>query len=148
MNTRQKWRVGLVFGITALGAFFLLPTLVGPQNMPKWLPHDKLNLGLDLQGGLHLELKVDTEKAVENTVARYAEDIDRALRDERVRALPVEVGPRRLRVTVSGEEGGVKLEELLKKRYGGLEVTERVPAGERVQYTLSLTADETTATER
>ena len=33
-------------------------------------PNKKINLGLDLQGGMHLILEVKTEKAVESTIER------------------------------------------------------------------------------
>ncbi len=45
---------------------------------------EKIVLGLDLQGGMHLVLEVQAEKAVEATLERIADDIKRALEDEDV----------------------------------------------------------------
>lgn len=45
---------------------------------------EKIVLGLDLQGGMHLVLEVQVEKAVEATLERMADDIKRALEDEDV----------------------------------------------------------------
>lgn len=45
---------------------------------------EKIILGLDLQGGMHLVLEVQAEKAVEATLERIADDIKRALEDEDV----------------------------------------------------------------
>ncbi len=48
------------------------------------LPSEKISLGLDLQGGVHLLLEVEAEKAVENTLERYAEDLEEILFEERI----------------------------------------------------------------
>ncbi len=45
-----RWRVPVFFGVVALSLWFSLPL------------KEKINLGLDLQGGMHLVLKVDTSK--------------------------------------------------------------------------------------
>src|SRR2546423_3003442 len=42
-------------------------------------PKKSINLGLDLQGGIHLVLGVDTSKAVQNQTERAAEDFKAAL---------------------------------------------------------------------
>src|SRR5262245_2008711 len=65
---RRFWaRVGLVAAVTALSIFYLYP------------PGRAINLGLDLQGGMHLVLGVDADKAIANQVDRLAEDLKAAL---------------------------------------------------------------------
>src|SRR3972149_10377658 len=70
-------RAGLTAAFLALSIIFLVPTLVDP--LPKWwtkfLPTEKINLGLDLRGGMHLLLEVETQKAVESALDKYASDI-------------------------------------------------------------------------
>jgi preprotein translocase subunit SecD len=53
-------------------------------------PHKKINLGLDLQGGMHLVLEVDTEKAVEDAIERIAQELRSSLRKDRVRVLSLD----------------------------------------------------------
>jgi preprotein translocase subunit SecD len=48
-------------------------------------PHKKINLGLDLQGGMHLVLEVETDKAVEGNIDRTCEDMKSLMRKERIR---------------------------------------------------------------
>ena len=50
-----------------------------------YLPTDKIHLGLDLQGGMHLVLEVETAKAVESTLERTVGDLKENLMDKRVR---------------------------------------------------------------
>src|ERR671923_1506228 len=42
-------------------------------------PRKSINLGLDLQGGIHLVLGVEADKAIANEVERTAEDFRQAL---------------------------------------------------------------------
>jgi preprotein translocase subunit SecD len=47
------------------------------KSVPGWAPDSKkhLNLGLDLQGGIHLALGVDVDRAVKAKVARRADEV-------------------------------------------------------------------------
>ena len=65
---RNLWiRIGIV-AVAVLASIWALYPL-----------KQKINLGLDLQGGIHLVLGVETEKALANVVERTAEDFRRAL---------------------------------------------------------------------
>ena len=52
-------------------------------------PHKKINLGLDLQGGMHLVLEVQNIKAVEVEVERTIQEIKKQLRKEGVKHLGI-----------------------------------------------------------
>ncbi len=57
-----KWKVILVLAVCVLGLAYAAPNLLPAEQaakLPGWLPHNRLNLGLDLQGGSHLLLEVD-----------------------------------------------------------------------------------------
>ena len=66
---------------------YLTPTVVPdlPEVWKQYLPTDKIHLGLDLQGGMHLVLEVDTAKAVESTLVREVGNLQESLMDKRVR---------------------------------------------------------------
>lgn len=70
MFRNLKWKIPLIL-FTLLGALGLSYPL-----------DEKINLGLDLQGGMHLILEVQVEKAVEASLERIADDIKRAIHDE------------------------------------------------------------------
>ncbi len=75
-----SWRVVIVFAVIVTAIVYLLPTI-----SPALWPHKKINLGLDLQGGMHLVLEVDTDKAVEGTIERINQEIRSALKKEHLR---------------------------------------------------------------
>ena len=79
------WRLVLVFVVIVAAIIHLLPTL-----KPALWPHKQINLGLDLQGGMHLVLEVDTDKAVKSTAERISQEIRELLKKERIRHVSVD----------------------------------------------------------
>ena len=61
-----KWKSVLVIVIAAAAIWFSFPPLDVVDDSGKIVKEGKLNLGLDLQGGMHLVLEVDTSKLSEN----------------------------------------------------------------------------------
>ena len=58
-----------------------------------WLAHpikEKIHLGLDLQGGMHLILDVEAEKAVESTMDRYVVNLREAFKKDNIESAIVE----------------------------------------------------------
>ena len=76
------WRIVLlaVFSLAALVLF--LPSTPLSKGMPSfWVDNvPKINLGLDLQGGMHLVLSVDQAKAVETHTQRLSGSVEDALK--------------------------------------------------------------------
>ena len=74
--------------IAVFGSFiYITPSFM--ENVPGWwskiLPKDKISLGLDLQGGIHLTLDVKVLKAVENHIERMVEELKQEFRTEKLR---------------------------------------------------------------
>jgi preprotein translocase subunit SecD len=77
----------LIVGLIILaGIIVLIPSFTStlPPGWTKVLPKDKIHLGLDLQGGIHLVLEVEADKAVENTAERFSEEIKDSLRAQKI----------------------------------------------------------------
>ena len=113
-----KWRLIFYAAIAVFAILLLLPTLT--TQLPPWfnkvIPTEKIHLGLDLQGGMHLILEVEAEKAVESYVERIKNNLKDDLRDRGIPAGKVEREKRdQILLEVSGEKG--KWEKLLSERY-------------------------------
>lgn len=65
------WWFKFSFTICALlfGLCYTIPTFF-PKILTSFLPENKINLGLDLKGGLSLSLDVEVNKAVQESIAR------------------------------------------------------------------------------
>jgi preprotein translocase subunit SecD len=94
MKLSIAWRLGLIILFSAISVVALL---------------EPMTLGLDLQGGMHLIMEVESEKAVENTVDRAILEIKASLEKDKVVVSSIE---RRqyaiVLVTPATSEDGVK----------------------------------------
>ena len=99
-----RWRTILCLAAAIFGLVFTLPNVLPDSvlaSLPSWLPHQKLNLGLDLQGGSYLQLELDTNALKTERLNNLTEDVRRSLRDAPVdfSALGVVNGAVSVRVT-------------------------------------------------
>ena len=118
MLTSLKWKFILYAAITLFAILLFLPTVT--SQLPSWymkiIPTDKIHLGLDLQGGMHLILEVEAEKAVESYVERIKNNLKDDLKERGIPAGKVEREKKdQIVLEVSGEKG--KWEKLLSERY-------------------------------
>ncbi len=117
---RISWRLILIVAVIVTALIYMLPTL-----RPGTWPHKRINLGLDLQGGMHLLFKVDREKAVESAVNRTAEDLRVELRRQRAQYQQLEVRDGRLIVVqLDGEKNIDAFQQVLDKDFIGLRIVE------------------------
>ena len=79
-----KWKVWLVSLIVAAGVLLSIPSLIAGTPYagawPKWLPHYKINLGLDLAGGSHLLLEADAQDAIKQRLQAKEDEVATELR--------------------------------------------------------------------
>ena len=89
MSNNLSLRGAISAFLIAAAFIYLTPSL--SSDLPPWwssfLPKDKIHLGLDLQGGMHLVLEVEARKAVEGNLERTVEDLKHDLRKQRIRYL-------------------------------------------------------------
>jgi preprotein translocase subunit SecD len=124
MERSWYWRVALIVAVALLSVYVLVPSWfyfrlppdlrtseAYDKSVPRWAIDAKrhLNLGLDLQGGIHLAMGVDVDRAVKAKVARRADEIADYLRSKSVafgECRPVE-GGRRIEVKAA-DPGAVR----------------------------------------
>ncbi|MBW2248032.1 MAG: protein translocase subunit SecD, partial [Deltaproteobacteria bacterium] len=129
-----SWRVVSVIVVIIVAVVYILPTI----NPSLW-PHKKINLGLDLQGGMHLALEVDTEKAVESTVERISQEIRGFLKKEHIRHISLNrIDGSRISVELQGQENIDKFEKLLDNEFKNLRILSRSTHNEILTMMLDL----------
>lgn len=98
MSSNWRWKTLLVILAAIIGVYLLVPTLfhmdkerqqkeVDGEPIPLYLklfPDKTLNLGLDLRGGIYIEMEVEVGSAVKRKVDLFASDIELALKDEKI----------------------------------------------------------------
>ncbi|MEN8245051.1 MAG: protein translocase subunit SecD [Thermodesulfobacteriota bacterium] len=133
-----SWRPISVLVVIVAAVVFVLPTI-----RPGTWPHKKINLGLDLQGGMHLVLEVDTDKAVEDTIERLTQELRTSLRKERVRVHSIDRDEKnRIAVRIQGEENIEKFNKLLDAEYKDIRLAGTSETGGIQTFELDLPDDE------
>jgi len=89
MNTSLKLKLGLLISLIVMAVVTIVPSFYAstPEWWKKYMAPEGLRLGLDLQGGMHLVLKVNLEKAQENTLEFAANDLKDTLAEKSISAV-------------------------------------------------------------
>ena len=132
MSKKLQWRGIAVLLVIVIALIYLTPSI--SKTMPAWwpniLPEEKIHLGLDLKGGMHLVLEVQVQKAVESHLERTVEDTKYALRKAKIRYQALKrTGPDRIGLTLLRTEDRKATEEMVEKNFSGLAV-ESGPLGQ------------------
>jgi preprotein translocase subunit SecD len=116
MDSAWRWKAVLIALITLVCVWLLIPTyysvavlpkdqrnnlkLLG-EKLPRWAPpaRFRLSLGLDLQGGIHTVMRVDTKTALQKRVERRATRIEQYLEEKKLPAAS-EARPQNLQIFV------------------------------------------------
>jgi preprotein translocase subunit SecD len=84
---RSWWWKALLYGaVVVIACLYLVPTVVPESKQPEFIKkyfQKRIQLGLDLQGGLHLVYEVHVDKAVSDKVDRIASEIEDRLKKDR-----------------------------------------------------------------
>jgi preprotein translocase subunit SecD len=133
MERAWWWKAALYGLITVVAVLYLVPTVVPEEKQPAIIKKyfkKKIQLGLDLQGGLHLVYEVNVDKAVSDKVDRLSSDVeDRLRRDKAVADLNVSrEGRDDIVLTFKNPADQAKLgDDILKEYRNSLDVVERSP---------------------
>jgi preprotein translocase subunit SecD len=116
------YRELLVLGLVLGGLVYLMPTVVSPlpEWWPSFLPREAIRLGLDLQGGIHLILQVEVEKAVENALGGAMEDLKRELATAQIATTRLERKGQRLHLRLQNPDKSAALSDLVKNKFPSL----------------------------
>lgn len=106
----DKWKVILILLVCFMAPLYALPNVLGDAKataifgeMPGWMPGKTVNLGLDLQGGSHLLLKVEMDEVIAERIDGLSGTARSVLRKERIR--PVGLRKTRDGITFKLSEG-------------------------------------------
>ncbi|MBD5553048.1 MAG: protein translocase subunit SecD [Desulfovibrio sp.] len=121
-----RWRLFISVAVFLAALVYALPSVPFISGaFDKYLPDSRINLGLDLKGGIHLTLGVDVAKAVTNSLALAGQDLRRVAQDEKIVVLrPRVIAGSTLEFILPRPENRPKLAEILARQFPQLEVGE------------------------
>jgi protein-export membrane protein SecD len=119
-----KFRAALMAILLAISAAYLAPTFISelPDWWKKFLPTAKIPLGLDLQGGMHLILDVEVEKALDTILDSAVTDVRDTVKNSEVVTGKIERKGERIEISTIADKTDTKaLYQLLKDDFPNLE---------------------------
>ncbi|WP_306546743.1 protein translocase subunit SecD [Desulfobulbus sp.] len=145
MNSSLKLKIGLVLFLLLFSGLALTPSLYHdiPDWWKKYLAPAGLKLGLDLQGGMHIVLQVDLEKAAENSLDLSASDFKSALAAKNINAVRMDAGtPGAILFTLPNTGAIDAVKQILTDSFPNLDSQVEAEAGAFPRITLRLKKDE------
>jgi protein-export membrane protein SecD len=107
--------------ITLFLSFLLLLPSILPENSPvlRYLPGKKINLGLDLRGGIHVVLGVEIQKALDVELDKFYVDLQNRLTEKQIVTAKIERlhNERAITVNFRTEQEEKAFEKLLKDEF-------------------------------
>ncbi|MEQ1651621.1 MAG: protein translocase subunit SecD [Hyphomicrobium sp.] len=114
----SRWKTLAILLTCLAGIVVALPNFFAKETVAAWpsfIPHQQLNLGLDLQGGAHLLLAMDQDEIKKDWVTNLRDSARRALRDAKVGYSALGVQGTQLQVRLAKpEDQDAALKELRK----------------------------------
>ncbi len=123
----------LILAVLIVGLFFAAPTFFGEEDVPEsWVgPKNKVRLGLDLQGGMHLVLRVVTEEAVKNRMNSITNELKNQMIAERIHySKAVVASPETIQVSLRVADEYEKLNGLVLNTHNYLKETDRTKSAD------------------
>ena len=117
----ERWKIWSIIAVCFFGFISVLPNFFSPETLkrlPSVMPHNRINLGLDLRGGVYLLIQAKVESLRATWLATLQGDVRSALRKASIPFTGgVGITPEGVRVRISKPEDAAKaLAELSKLR--------------------------------
>lgn len=123
MERNFKWRLLLILVVAVASVLYVIPSVTPtlPAFWKKVLPSDRVRLGLDLRGGMHLVLEVQAQKAVESALERNADELKYGLRKAGIPATDLaKTEANTIELVLPKAQDLDRLNDLLNKEFGEL----------------------------
>ncbi len=126
MDRSLRWRsIGLIV-LIAYCVLSVLPSFVDKKALPSWFHQAfdrKVQLGLDLQGGLHIVYSIDLDKAVDDKASEIKRDVEAHLADLKIEGrVSTPAGLGAVTIKIPDAAKSAETDKWLASTYGGVVV--------------------------
>jgi SecD/SecF fusion protein len=140
MNTTLKLKVATLFFLIILSIITIVPSFYSatPDWWKKYMAPEGLRLGLDLQGGMHLVLKVDLKKAEEDSLELAATDLKDALKEKSISAVRGDSAPGSILLTLPNTGAVETVKTVIKDDFPNIDAAVEAKEGSFPRITIKL----------
>lgn len=129
------WKKVLVALACLLSLLYAAPNFL-PRDMfegwPSWAPSRQVNLGLDLRGGSHLLLEVDSDAILKERMQSVGDSIRLELRNQRIRVADFSTRGETIQFRVEDTDKDEDIRSQIRRLDSGLEVSSPQPSNFQV----------------
>ena len=123
MKNYPLWKATLVILVISLAIIFTLPSLLYKENSNNWFFDNKINLGLDLQGGSYLLLEVQTEVLMQEELNNISDSIQLIARGLQTNIINIISEEDEIQLRFSNNDKLEEIREKFKNNYRNVNVT-------------------------
>ena len=144
MNTSIKLKLAALFFLVVMSVITIVPSFYKetPDWWQKYMAPEGLRLGLDLQGGMHLVLQVNLDKAEEDSLELAAKELKDTLRDKGISAVRTKSDPGVVLFTLPNSGAVDTVKELVDDKLSEINVQVEAKEGSFPKITVSLKQSE------
>jgi len=146
MNSSLKRKIGILLFLVVLSIVTIVPSFYSatPSWWKKYMAPEGLRLGLDLQGGMHLVLKVDLKKAEEDRLELAAADLKESLKEKSITAVRGDSKPGSIIFTLPNTGAVDTINSMVKDDFPNINAQVEAKEGSFPRVTISLKDSEVT----
>lgn len=114
----SRWKTTLIWLMVLAGFAFAAPNMFSRDTLatwPDWMPKSQMPLGLDLQGGSHILLKIEQDDIIKDRLEVVRDDIRRLLREESIGYTGLTGANRTVQVRIRDDKQVALAKETLKE---------------------------------
>ncbi len=123
MKNYPLWKATLVILVISLAIIFTLPSLLYKENSNNWFFNNKINLGLDLQGGSYLLLEVQTEVLLQEELNNISDSIQLIARGLQTNIINIISEEDEIQLRFSNNDKLEEIREKFKNNYRNVNVS-------------------------
>ena len=140
MNTSLKLKFSALIFLIILSVVTIIPSFYGstPDWWQKYMAPEGLRLGLDLQGGMHLVLQVNLDKAEADSLELAATELKDNLKDQGISAVRTKSEPGTVLFTLPNSGAVDAVNKVVKESLNEINVTVDAKEGSFPKITVTL----------
>ena len=122
MKNYPTWKWIIVLVSVSLAIIFSIPTFLYKEDSGNWFLNNKINLGLDLQGGSYLLLEVESEVLINEELENINDIVRKISRKEKSKILNIEIKKEEILFNFSDTKNLEKIRKQLLSQYRDLNI--------------------------
>ena len=117
MKNYPLWKIFTVFFLLSLGIIFAVPSILYKEDTGNWYLDNRLNLGLDLQGGSYLLLEVQTDVLIKEEFENFSDTVRVISRENRIKINNIELLDDELKIRFETSDSLNEIRNLFLQNY-------------------------------